>query len=139
MDKKRIELIAVSILALVLILAWANSIKTLKRRKSAVISPQVKAAPAKESAPLAVEKKEDWDKLKWVRDPFSGKVYSGGASGPIDLELQGISWDEKKPQALIGGEIVKEGDTLGNSKVIKINKDSVLLNDGTKDLELKLE
>lgn len=86
-----------------------------------------------------MEKGEDWVSLKWSRDPFYGRVYSAAGEGLIGLQLQGILWDEKKPHALISEEIVSEGDSVGNNIVIKINKDSVLLNDGTKDLELKLE
>lgn len=139
MDKKRIELVVTAVLVLILILSWANSIKISKRRKGAAPAKaaSAKLAPAEKEAVGASE--QDWQSLEWARDPFTGRVYSGEASGPIDLQLQGILWDEKKPRALIGGEIVGKGDALGNNVVIKISKDSVLLNDGTNDLELKLE
>ena len=52
--------------------------------------------------------------------------------------LTGILWDKNIPKVIIKHTIVKIGDTIDDKKVICINEDSVILNDGTKDLELKL-
>lgn len=41
--------------------------------------------------------------------------------------LKGIVWDERSPYAIIGESIVKEGDIIGNRKVLKINKDSIVM------------
>lgn len=67
------------------------------------------------------------------------------ASGlvPIETEggtyLKGIIWDAQKPFALIGDKVVSEGDLIDNKKVIKINKDSVVLNNNGQEEVLKLE
>lgn len=44
-----------------------------------------------------------------------------------DLQLQGILWDEKKPLAIINAEIVSEGQEIRGKKIIKIEKDSVIV------------
>lgn len=67
----------------------------------------------------------------WGRNPFT-------KGAPIKTSsLEGILWDEKVPMALISGETVKKGDKIGSSTVIDIQKDRVILNDGTKDIELR--
>jgi hypothetical protein len=71
---------------------------------------------------------------EWGRDPFLPKGAAPSASG-----LTGIIWDEKSPKALINDAIVGVGDKVGNNTVVKIEKDRVILNDGNKDFELKLE
>ena len=66
----------------------------------------------------------------WGRDPFSLKVA---------LALNGILWDDNLPQAIIGDNVVKVGDKVGNNTVVSILKDRVILNDGTRDLEFELK
>jgi len=48
-------------------------------------------------------------------------------------------WNKTNPTAMIGDVIVKRGDKLGANTVVEINPDSIILNDGTKDFELKLK
>jgi len=54
------------------------------------------------------------------------------------LSLSGIIWDAQKPLALINGMTVKVGDAVGNYVIVSIEQDKVILNDGAKDFELKL-
>lgn len=73
----------------------------------------------------------------WSRNPFtlqktSSKAFKG-------LILDGIIWDKEKPMALINGEIVKIGDSVSANLVVDIKQDRVILNDGAKDFELKLD
>jgi len=42
-----------------------------------------------------------------------------------DLELQGLFWGGKFPQAIINNKVVKETDMIGQVKIISINKDGV--------------
>jgi len=70
----------------------------------------------------------------WGRNPFVLET----AQNAGKLILNGILWDDEKPQALIGDHIVSKGDSIGSSIVVDIKKDSVILNNGIEDLELKL-
>lgn len=81
------------------------------------------------------------------RDPFMPLVsetggYASDAYGVNaieDIRLEGIVWDEIKGSvAIINGEIVKEGQEIGNVKILKIKKDSVLFNIGDSEAEVKL-
>jgi len=72
---------------------------------------------------------------KGRRDPFIPLISESGgyasdayeASAAEDIRLEGIVWDDLKGSiAIINGEIVKEGDSMGSIKVMKINKDNVI-------------
>jgi hypothetical protein len=72
----------------------------------------------------------------WGRNPFS---ISGA---PIrrfgGLTINGILWDKKNPLAIINERIVKIGDKIDGNTVVGIEQDRVILNDGSKDIELLL-
>jgi hypothetical protein len=53
--------------------------------------------------------------------------------------LKGIFWDSQKPFAIIGDSVVREGDDIEGKKVIKIDKDSVVLEDESGQTVLRLE
>lgn len=136
MDKKRIEVTITAILIVVFILAWANTFKFLRKKAKTVSAPSSSALSTQAASALitargitakASEEVIPEKNLEWGRCPFCGKIYSGQEGGPIDLKLTGIVWDEKKPQALINNLILKEGDSIGHFRVIKIFKDKVQL------------
>lgn len=54
------------------------------------------------------------------------------------LNLTGIIWDIKDPQAIIDETVVKQGDLLGKYKIIKINKDNVVVNGDEGQLTLRI-
>lgn len=89
-----------------------------------------------------LEKQEIEPLLKELRrkNPFS-LDHSGGLSMATTggTDLKGIIWDIKRPFALVGNKVVAEGDTADGKKVIKINKDSVVLDNQGKEEILKLE
>ena len=66
----------------------------------------------------------------WGRNPF--------ILTPADNEivLQGIIWDPIKPQALINDQIVEIGGQVGKMRVVDIQSRKVIVNDGTKNIEL---
>lgn len=72
----------------------------------------------------------------WGRNPFTLQKTSSKAFK--SLILDGIMWDKEKSLAIINDEIVKIGERIGDNIVVEIKQDSVILNDGTKDFELKL-
>lgn len=63
----------------------------------------------------------------------------GTASSSSSLVVSGIIWSKDRPKAMIGDTIVAKGDTIGGNKVVDIKPDKVILNDGVKDFELKIE
>ena len=55
------------------------------------------------------------------------------------LSLNGIIASGKTFKAMIGDSIVGKGDKISGNTVLEVQKDKVILNDGTKDFELKIE
>jgi len=56
------------------------------------------------------------------------------------LSLNGIIFNKDTPIAIINNAIAKEGDLVAsNTTVVSIKSDSVVLNDGSKNFELKLQ
>jgi len=150
MDKQKKEIIITGVLALVFVFTLANSIRKIKARYSPAARPVVQSMPGKAqvSVPPESPKQEDAallkniekEQLDWIRDPFSGKIYFSKEEGAaVDLSLTGIVWDELKPRALINSDIVQEGSTIGQFRVLKIYKDKVVLEQGAKTFELRLK
>ncbi|MCK4993506.1 MAG: hypothetical protein KAS13_00490 [Candidatus Omnitrophica bacterium] len=76
---------------------------------------------------------------KGNRDPFmslvtkDGRILPGArvVSETGDVELEGIIWDPKgKSMAIINGKLVKEQQRVMNMQVLKIKKDSIILQKG---------
>lgn len=77
----------------------------------------------------------------WGKNPFSvskAAIEVPAVSGQ-GIRLGGIIYDANEVCALINDELVRKGDLVDGKKVIEIRKDMVVLNDGTKDIELRLE
>jgi hypothetical protein len=54
-------------------------------------------------------------------------------------ELQGIVWGNTNPVAIISGEVVATGDVVSGAKVLKIQKDNVVLSLGTQKFTIEME
>lgn len=79
------------------------------------------------------------------RDPFNPLISKGGlilipqeieVSG---LNLGGIIYSEQSSIAIINNEVLKEGDSLGEYTVFKIEEKKVILRTGREEFVLKLE
>lgn len=143
-EKKQIAIIAG--LSVVMILAWLNAFKSVKRPKP---KPAVKAEmavsaanPAAEVVAPAVilsgrdiyrELSEVSKNIKLQRDPFALSFSRGG------LRLMGILWDQTHPRAIINNIVVEPGQTIEATKIVQISKDKVVLSDGQDTFELKME
>src|SRR3989338_63116 len=99
--------------------------------------PQVQPiSPPGAQAPTTIAKlKEETRALELRRDPFFKQVVASSVRG--GPSLSGIAWDEGDPTAIINGRIAHRGDSVDGYVVVDIQKDRVVLSDGTQDLELK--
>jgi len=116
--------------------------KQKKEKQKEVILPSKVAPGLKEIIELQKEKASE----QYGRDPFfpSAEV-SEGKEGQMkghhiaSLALKGVAWKGQTPMALIGDKIVKEGDMVGEYKVISIQKNRVVLTKDGKKLILTQE
>jgi hypothetical protein len=148
MNRQKLELVAIPVLALVLLLVlWSSLAKVgiFRSKGPPKIAP---AAALPEAGSRAIETREEPKKeapienLAWGRDPFVLREVSGeGASEIQDLSLMGITWssDRKAYSAIVNDELVVVGSKVGKFKVVEIGKDRVRVADekGTYDLNLK--
>ncbi len=87
-----------------------------------------------ENTAVSVKKHEKTPLLEWRRDPFvlEERILPSGGN-----RLTGIIFDENQQEqscAIIDEQLVKVGDQINGSKVLKIHKDSVdIENDGRKE------
>jgi hypothetical protein len=141
MDKKRLEIIITSVLVLLLIITWVNSIKTVKKKLSLNKSILNAASEAKPSPTIPLPGIVNNKDVSWVRDPFSGKLYGSTRKNPEDphsLSLAGIIWDKEKPLVLINNKVAGVGDYVSGNIVVSIKNDRVILNDGVNDFEIRI-
>lgn len=156
MDKKTlIKLIITGVLVIILIFVLnnarraANKVKEIRKKTlySSVLTEQPAQEELQSSKVSRATGKELYKKLleetktlTLKRDPFSFvPIVSKDAASSNKIDLSGILYDKDHPLAIINGQIVKPGDRVGVNAVINIKKDRVILNDGYKDFELKLD
>jgi hypothetical protein len=142
MEKKKIEIAVTVLLVVIFVFALVNSIKVAARKKKPgtpiaanVSAPTQAGKPAKAIMPVAGQYAEE---AEWGRDPFSGRLYLSEKKASA-LRLVGIIWDKNQPLAMINERILKAGDTIQGKQIIRINPDSVIIDDGSKETELKLQ
>lgn len=73
------------------------------------------------SRAYARKKEQTPDVAGWGRNPFM-LGYDSKA-----LMIEGIVWDEENPKAIINGDILGVGDTVGSSVIIGIDQKSVII------------
>ena len=116
--------------------------KQKKERQKKVILPSKVTPEMEEIIELQKEKASE----QYGRDPFfplseisEGKERQMKGHHIASLALKGIAWKGNVPMALIGDKIIKEGDTVGEYKVISIQKNRVVLTKDKKELILTQE
>lgn len=142
MEKKRLELVVTGILVLVLAGLVINTVVG----KDKAVSSSLQVDRVDESEVIVTgkgaqknDKVESEDKdMAWGRDPFTLVGPDAPVSASGNLELNGIIWDDAKPYVIINGEVLRAGDFLGNNMVVYIGKTSVIMDNGTEQIELKL-
>lgn len=103
---------------------------------------RVSKPPKQERIKEKLEDKEADYLLKELKqkNPFRPDHAVGFAIEPEGSSgLKGIIWDSRRPFAIIGNNVVIEGDYMDNKKVIRINKDSVVLDNEGKEEILRIE
>ncbi len=131
-NKKVVILIILSVFAAI------SLIHGLTARPKAISAPPAITAPGSmvpAQGILSVERRAKRSKFtSWKKSPF----VPSGLPASSDLVLSGIIWNKDKPKAMIGDMIVSKGANIAGNTVVDIKSDRVILNDGTKDFELKM-
>jgi len=131
------------------IVPMKKTVKELVEKPVTVeVSPEELRKKAQETALSLsnwLEKKEKLDKMliyhKGRRDPFVLPIKTKEKSLPVQppkLVLKGIAWDKTEPLALINGQVVKEGNTIGGARILKIDFNRVTVRYRGKKFVFKL-
>jgi hypothetical protein len=144
-NKKLIALIVLGACAVISLIYGATSNPKGKGRTAASSSATTPAASSVQT-PTATGQTQSVPSVKrrakrssfqtWARGPFIPKNVKGSS---YQMELSGILGSGKSLKAMINGQILGKGDKLGSATVTDIAQDRVTLNDGSKDIILKLE
>jgi hypothetical protein len=138
-DKKAIILVILAIGAIISLSHGMLSLSSRSRRARPAARPAAEASgeTAQGSGVESIRRRVVRTIFKSSpRNPFStAKASSGGAP----FVLGGIVGSAKNPKAMIGNDIVGVGEKVGGCTVVVIKSDRVILNDGTRDIELKME
>lgn len=129
-DKKKIVLI---MLVAISVFVWLRGLGVLGNNRRAKNYPGGALSSSSSSARQA--RRSEYKDYK--RNPFTAASVS--QSQGAGLQLSGIIYDEKGLYALINDQIVHLADKIGEYTVIDITQGKVILNDGAKNVELKLE
>lgn len=140
MNREKALKIAWPVLIGILVLVWGRALKGAAPRRpgeqfqdrAAVTAPEGGAGTGFVTINMPGPPKKS-SHADWGRNPF---VFSSGVSQ--DITLGGILWDINRPAAIISGEIVSKGDSVGRYVVVDVQQDRVILNDGQKDIDLRL-
>ena len=109
--------------------------------KNAGSSEQKTAAENNNTAGLFAKLQEETKALEMKRDPFFKQIIDPANKSSLssDLSLSGIVWDQDNATAIINNTIVKIGSEIAGNTVINIKEDRVILNDGVRNFELKID
>lgn len=112
--------------------------KDVTAKKTATSAPGIKALFEDETA-KETQTKPSLSKEKYGRkDPFAVNVTKKQIiTESTNLNLQGIVLDAEAPHAIVNNQIVGVGGSVAGNRIVKINEDSVVFNDGTENFEIR--
>lgn len=129
-DKKKIILAALAVMS---VFVWLRGLGVFSKNRQKE-GPPGAAVPLFNAQSGRARRAGHKD---YKRNPFTAAPVSQSQSA--GLQLGGVISDAQESYALINDQIVRTGDSIGVNKVVDIKENRVILSDGTKDIELKLE
>ncbi len=138
--KEIMEIGITALLVLLLAVVVLRAVKKIRSRQADFLRRQVSSLAVGGRNSFVGEdpwgaREAEAQKLSLKTDPFTGASLAPVASGPV---LSGILWEKAHSMAIINDQIVRRGDRVDGKVVVAIEKDRVILNDGTQDSELVL-
>lgn len=141
MQKTKLQAIIMAALILIGASIWAYPVL----KKISAPKPKIEeytiiedTAKAEDFFKLQERLEEKRPAFSFSRDPFQLQPKEIITEFTVEgLKLSGIATDEKGKLAIINDEIVREGDTIFNIKVLEITEDKVIVEKEGKEYTLK--
>jgi len=73
-----------------------------------------------------------------VKTTLPAETKTSAPINPPQLSLEGIAWDETRPLAFVNDQIVKEGDTLQDFEIVRIDFKGILIRYQSKEFFIEL-
>ena len=137
------------ILGIVLVTVWARAFTFgpvhSARRSGQKVPSSLQPTELGPSVPVPSVASTDTSSEGWGDSPFlmergqhqTGKLISEAT--PEEYLLNGILWDPQAPSAIVNNRVVNMGDQIGPWRVVEIQKDRVILSNGTQTRTLQTE
>lgn len=145
-QKQKRDILITSVLLVIFAFTFTKNV--LLRKRAPALAPIVTGDSAQTMAEdllfvtnlrmkdkLYADQGEIWKK-EWGRDPFLQQSSIATIVKAVNLTLNGILWDEKRPKAIVNEKTIMEGDTIYGYTVEAIRPKSVILKTGEKNIEL---
>lgn len=132
------KLVILAVFMTVAILVWVPRSKRITSA-SATISPATLDQTMPTAGTLLRKRTEFAD---WGRDPLAQPQKENEEekdNGLSNLRLAAIMWSDQEPTAFVNDAIMHVGDRVADKTVKRIEHNSVILTDGTKDYVLRLQ
>jgi len=131
-SRQKVMLLLVPVLILVLVLIFARSFKTIPRK---IGEPEGVESKVAEEPKTKIDWKIPEPYPPGLRDPTrygSPSTTAGAADNGqeamrplVRMPVKGIVFSYDSPAAVVGTQLVHEGDKISNVTIVKINEDSV--------------
>lgn len=124
---------------LIVLIIAAGFVWVPKGKKTKDVSPNISSAALDQTMLLtkAVSGKRI-EFLDWPRNPFEKLRTKKEINSLFDLKLVAVIWGDKDISAVINNSILSVGDKITDKTVKRIDKNTVVLTDGTNDYVLEL-
>lgn len=136
-DKRLIALIVLGIMAVLSLIYGILAPSKARRARSSHSTSTAESYVSSIAGKIPLPKTRHAPKTTYEsseRNPFT---LQEGLSDKL-LALNGIAWDKEAPQAIINDRILTVGDQIKGCEVVAIQPNSVTLNDGSQNFELRL-
>jgi type II secretory pathway component PulC len=106
-------------------------------------SPKAAAPTIASATPRRQLEKEQMEPLLnelKLKNPFTPVHFVDATPKSVkEIELEGIMWDKERPYAVIDGTVVAEGEFIDGKRVIRINNETVILDNQGREETLRIK
>jgi len=125
---------------------WAKEEKKMREmllyhkggRDPLTLPPKEEPAEAKPAEAKPAEAKPAETRPLQAKVPLPPETKAVTPVNPPQLSLKGIAWDETRPLAFVNDQIVKEGDTLQDFEIVRIDFKGILIRYHSKEFFIEL-
>lgn len=122
-----------AVLGVLAVFVWIRALTPVRSTRSAGSVPRPMAVAVQTvSSPPLTEVPDRWGDSPFLMDRGpKGTAAPETVSGKDSYVLNGILWDPRTPSAILNNRVVCVGERLGEWEVSEIQKDRVILSNGS--------